>query len=95
MKFLSKLLKAFKPKYSVEFRIYQVVPGRPVTISKRVELFGRGENDKALDYYRKAVAATKENKVAPVEIVIKKGKKPFKGYKYGPVDEIKSMKLAA
>ncbi|BDD03578.1 hypothetical protein [Aureibacter tunicatorum] len=87
-------LNPFAKRYKVVTKFYMVVPGS-VSSSDKVVDFGKGADDEAYAYFQKAVEATRAKKLIPVEIQVLKGDQVLKSESFGPVNEIKSMKLAA
>lgn len=93
---VKKGITYFKPTYTVVFTMYHVIPGIPVQGKPDRHSFGKGEWQKAGEFYDKLVAKTKEFKIAPVEVQLIKGKKKvLKSHHLGPVQELKTMKMSA
>ncbi|GJM60376.1 MULTISPECIES: hypothetical protein [Persicobacter] len=93
--FIKNFLKGFQPEYSVVVKMYHVIPGQPVKVMGNKEKFGKGEKDAASAYFKQVLQTTGENKFMPVEVQLVKGKKVIRAKSFGPVQEIKTMKLAA
>jgi len=87
---------SMKPTYAVEFTMYHVVPGTHVKKNAERHQFGKGSLDEAKDFYNKVVNKTSQIKLAPAEVHLIKGKKRVIQKKYfGPVDQVKQMKISA
>ena len=90
-----KVIKMFKPVYSVTFTMYHVIPGMPVQENVSLHSFERGASNEAEAFYNKVVSMTVENKIAPTEVKLKKGKKVIKSKQFGPIEDIKKFRIAA
>jgi len=89
-------IDSFKPKYSVTVTTYGVVPGRPVYKNSTKHDFGNGAYNEAHDFFTKVIHKTIEVKMAPVEIQLIKGKgRVVKNHTFGPVQEVKNMRMSA
>ncbi|WP_020526402.1 hypothetical protein [Flexithrix dorotheae] len=88
------IVKPFLPAYYVEFSIYNVVPGLPVSKNVTLHDFEKGASKEATEFYNKVVQNTQEFKVLPSEIHLKKGKRVIMTQTFGPIDEIKTLKQA-
>ncbi|BDC99552.1 hypothetical protein [Persicobacter psychrovividus] len=93
--FIKNFFKSFQPEYSVVVKMYHVIPAQPVKVMGSKEKFGKGEVEAATAYFQKVLKTTAEKKFMPVEVQLLKGKKVIRAKAFGPVNEIKSMKLAA
>lgn len=93
---LKKFVTSFKPSYSVIFTMYHVIPGSPVQRKATRHDFGKGEFQEAKTFYEKVVNKTHEVKLAPTEVHLVKGKKKVVQRKhFGPVKEVKQMRMSA
>lgn len=92
----NNFVKTFKPSYSVVVTMYHVIPGLPVKRNATKHEFGKGSYNTAVNFFEKVVDKTKEIKLAPAEIHLVKGKKKVvqKVY-FGPVPELKKMRMSA
>ena len=71
----NKFVATFKPRYTVIFTMYHVIPGLPVKRNATRHEFGKGAYNEAKSFYEKVVSKTLEVKLAPTEIILLKGKK--------------------
>ncbi|GAA4841394.1 hypothetical protein [Algivirga pacifica] len=85
--------KLFSSRYEVVFRMYEVIPGRPVKANEKKFKFEKGADIEAKAFYDKVLASLMENKLSPSEVVLLKGRKAIQSKEFGPVAELK--KLAA
>ncbi len=91
-----RFVTSFKPKYTVIFTMYHVIPGLPVKRKATRHEFGTGAYDEARTLYEKVVRKTLEVKLAPSEIILIKGKKKIlHGRHFGPVKELRQFKMSA
>lgn len=84
----------FLPSYEVGFVMYAVVPGQPVTKNESVYDFEKGAAKEAEAFYHKMAESTNTYKMAPAEIYMKRRNKIIKNQSFGPVEEIRSWKVA-
>lgn len=87
---------SFKPSYSVIFTMYHVIPGFPVKRNSTKHDFGKGAYEEAKKFFDKVVHKTTEVRLAPVEVHLVKGKKKVvQKTQFGPIKELKKMKMSA
>lgn len=93
---LNKIVTSMKPSYSVIFTMYHVIPGMPVKRNATKHEFGKGSYKEAKNFFDKVVHKTNEVRIAPVEVYLVKGRKKIvqKTY-FGPVNELKKMRMSA
>lgn len=89
------IVTPFLPTYEVTFTMYHVIPGFPVKKNDSNHRFGKGESDAAMTFFNKVVNSTIENRIAPTEILLRKGKRVIKYRQFGPISDIKKFKIAA
>jgi len=86
----------FKPSYAIHIHMYQVIPGIPVHKKTDVHSFEKGEYELAKSFYDKVITKTGEIKLAPIEIQMVRGKKKvIHSQDFGPISDIKLMKISA
>lgn len=90
-----KVVNSFKPIYRVTFTMYHVIPGVPVQENVTEHAFARGSSKEAIAFYNKVVHMTMQNKIAPTEVKLIKGKKVLQTKQFGPIEDIKKFKIAA
>ena len=91
-----KFIKNFKPSYKVDVTMYHFIPGMPVKAEKTRHSFNKGELDEAKLFFESASKKTSEHNIAPVEINLVKGRRRVVTSRhFGPVKELKQMKLSA
>ncbi|MGF1637672.1 MAG: hypothetical protein ACFCUU_11415 [Cyclobacteriaceae bacterium] len=90
------VVRTFKPRYAVSFTMYNVIPGVPVEGNTTLHQFGKGEINEARNLFEKIVHKTSEIRLAPVEVHLIKGKKQIlQAKQFGPVNELKHLKMTA
>ena len=94
-KIFRKIITPFLSTYEVTFTMYHVIPGMPVRKQDSIHNFEKGAGQQAVDFYAKVVNKTLENKLAPSEIKLKKGKRVIQSKQFGPINEIKQFKIVA
>lgn len=88
---LAGFFRLFQPKYSVVVNMYHVLPGSPVLMHSHKHDFGKGELDRAQQFYDQVVAKHTQLGFPNTEIHLVKGKKTVMQRKnYGPVDLVKN-----
>ena len=87
---------SFKPRYSVVFTMYHVIPGLPVKRDATRHDFNKGEFEKAKSMFDKLVHKTTELRFAPAEVHLVKGKKKvIQRRQFGPVKDLRIFKMSA
>lgn len=94
-KIFKKLIHPFLPTYEVTFTLYQVIPGAPIKKNDSRHNFEKGESKKAIEFYNKVVNTTMENRLAPTEVKLKRGRKVIQTKQFGPINDIKQYKVVA
>jgi hypothetical protein len=94
-KFFRAIIVPFLPTYEVTFTMYHVIPGMPVKKNDMTHNFSKGASAEAEAFFNKVVAKTMENKVAPTEVKLKRGRKVIKYKQFGPINDIRKYKIVA
>ncbi|MFY0687270.1 MAG: hypothetical protein JXQ90_08900 [Cyclobacteriaceae bacterium] len=91
---INAFFTSFKPTYSVSAITYFVVPGIPINKNVNRHEFGKGEYDRAKEFYSKVVQKTKDIGFAPAEVQLIKGKKTvIEQQQFGPVSQLQDMPM--
>jgi hypothetical protein len=89
-----EFIKSFKPTYSVSAVTYFVIPGVPVNKNISRHDFGKGEYEKAKEFYDKVVKKTKELGFSPAEVHLIKGKSNvIEKQQFGPLAQIQNLPM--
>jgi hypothetical protein len=94
-KIFKAIIHPFLPSYEVTFTMYHVIPGAPVKRNDMTHNFAKGASTEAETFFNKVVSKTMENKMAPTEVKLKRGKKVIKYKQFGPINEIRKYKIVA
>lgn len=89
-----EFLRSFKPTYAVSAVTYFVIPGVPVNKNVSRHDFGKGEYEKAKEFYEKVVKKTQELGFSPAEVHLIKGKNSIiQKQVFGPVAEVSKLPM--
>lgn len=95
-KYFKEFITSLKPAYAVEVTIYHLIPGQKVSAHSEKHQFEKGEYDKARDFYQKVLKKNAEIKLVPAEVKLIRGTKRVKERMlFGPVEELKKLKMSA
>lgn len=91
--FRKKAVKPFLPKYQVEFIMYALIPGQPVSKNSTIYDFDRGQYSEAKDFYSKTLESTKKFNILPSEVVMRKRKRVIHATQFGPVKDMATFNV--
>lgn len=91
--FRKKAVKSFLPKYQVEFIMYSLIPGQPVSKNSTIYDFDRGQYNEAKDFYSKTLESTQKFNILPSEVVMRKRKRVIHSTQFGPIKEMALFKV--